>query len=289
MSLLAWIVLFTLLGGVLSVLAASVFLLLPVSLRTRVLPAMVSFAIGALLGAAFLAVLPHALAAPGVRDMHAITSTVLLGLLGFFLLEKLVLWRHCHTHECEAHGGVSVAEGTTAGMQEAGQRREQLPRTPGATEAHAHGHATASGYLILFGDGVHNFVDGVLIAAAFLTDVHLGVVTALAVAAHEIPQEVGDFAILLHSGFSRGKALLYNVLASLTTVVGGVLAYFSLGVAQAALPYVLAVAASSFIYIAVADLIPGLHKRLEPRVTLEQVLLIGAGVLTIYFAHTALH
>jgi len=336
MSLLAWIVLFTLLGGVLSVLAASVFLLLPESLRTRVLPAMVSFAIGALLGAAFLAVLPHALAAPGVRDMHAITSTVLLGLLGFFLLEKLVLWRHCHAHECEAHGSASVeggrtpgateahgsasvpyrdvpmpraqdaqdaqerlAGGTTAGMQEVGQRREQLPRTPGAAEAQSatgvyspeavHGHANASGYLILFGDGVHNFVDGVLIAAAFLTDVHLGVVTALAVAAHEIPQEVGDFAILLHSGFSRGKALFYNVLASLTTVVGGVLAYFSLGVAQAALPYVLAIAASSFIYIAVADLIPGLHKRLEPRATLEQVLLIGAGVLTIFFTHAALH
>ena len=283
MSLLVWIILFTLLGGVLSVLAASVFLLLPEPQRTRVLPAMVSFAIGALLGAAFLAVLPHALAAPGVRDMHAITGTVLLGLLGFFLLEKLVLWRHCHAHECEAHGSASVAEGTTPGATEA----------HGAAEVHSpaavHGHATASGYLILFGDGVHNFVDGVLIAAAFLTDVHLGVVTALAVAAHEIPQEVGDFAILLHSGFTRGKALFYNVLASLTTVLGGVLAYFSLGIAQAALPYVLAVAASSFIYIAVADLIPGLHKRLEPRVTLEQVLLIGAGVLTIYFAHAALH
>jgi zinc and cadmium transporter len=277
MSLLVWIILFTLLGGVLSVLAAAVFLLLPALLRTRLLPAMVSFAIGALLGAAFLAVLPHALAAPGVRDMHAITTTVLLGLLGFFLLEKLVLWRHCHANECEAHGGVSVAE----------------DRTPGATERHspdpAHSRASASGYLILFGDGVHNFVDGVLIAAAFLTDMHLGVVTALAVAAHEIPQEVGDFAILLHSGFTRGKALFYNVLSSLTTVVGGVLAYFSLGVAQATLPYVLAVAASSFIYIAVADLIPGLHKRLEPRVTLEQVLLIGAGVLTIYFTHAALH
>jgi zinc and cadmium transporter len=285
MTLLAWIVLFTLLGGVLSVLAAALFLLLPESLRTRVLPAMVSFAIGALLGAAFLAVLPHALAAPGVRDMHTITSTVLLGLLGFFLLEKLVLWRHCHAHECEAHGSASVAGGRTPGATEA----HGGASVPGATDAHAHGHATASGYLILFGDGVHNFVDGVLIAAAFLTDVHLGVVTALAVAAHEIPQEVGDFAILLHSGFSRGKALLYNVLASLTTVVGGVLAYFSLGVAQAALPYVLAVAASSFIYIAVADLIPGLHKRLEPRVTLEQVLLIGTGVLTIYFAHAALH
>ena len=260
MSLLVWIVLFTLLGGVLSVLAAALFLLLPESKRTRALPAMVSFAIGALLGAAFLAVLPHALAAPGLRDMHAITSTVLLGLLGFFLLEKLVLWRHCHIHECETHAPDPV-----------------------------HSRASASGYLILFGDGVHNFVDGVLIAAAFMTDVHLGVVTALAVAAHEIPQEVGDFAILLHSGFSRSKALLYNVLASLTTVVGGVLAYFSLGMAQAALPYVLAVAASSFIYIAVADLIPGLHKRLEPRVTLEQVLLIGTGVLTIYFTHTVLH
>ena len=266
MSLLAWIVLFTLLGGVLSVLAAALFLLLPESQRTRVLPAMVSFAIGALLGAAFLAVLPHALAAPGVRDMHAITGTVLLGLLGFFLLEKLVLWRHCHTHECEAHGAIEAINPLAI-----------------------HGHATASGYLILFGDGVHNFVDGVLISAAFLTDVHLGIVTALAVAAHEIPQEVGDFAILLYSGFTRSKALFYNVLASLTTVLGGVLAYFSLGVAQAALPYVLAVAASSFIYIAVADLIPGLHKRLEPRVTLEQVLLIGAGVLTIYFAHAALH
>jgi zinc and cadmium transporter len=294
MTLLAWIILFTLLGGVLSVLAASVFLLLPESQRTRSLPAMVSFAIGALLGAAFLAVLPHALAAPGVRDMHAITSTVLLGLLGFFVLEKLVLWRHCHTHECEAHGSASVPYRDVP-MPRAQDAQERLAggRTPGATETHApdpvRSRASASGYLILFGDGVHNFVDGVLIAAAFLTDVHLGVVTALAVAAHEIPQEVGDFAILLHSGFSRGKALLYNVLASLTTVVGGVLAYFSLGVAQAALPYVLAVAASSFIYIAVADLIPGLHKRLEPRVTLEQVLLIGTGVLTIYFTHAALH
>ena len=282
MSLLSWIILFTLLGGVLSVLAASLFLLLPKVQRTRALPAMVSFAIGALLGAAFLAVLPHALAAPGVRDMHAITGTVLAGLLGFFLLEKLVLWRHCHSHECEIHGSTSVAGG----------------RMPGATEVHgtetrvSHptaSNASAAGYLVLFGDGVHNFVDGILIAAAFLTDVHLGVVTAVAVAAHEIPQEVGDFAILLHSGFSRSKALLYNVLSSLTTVVGGILAYFSLGMAQAALPYVLAVAASSFIYIAVADLIPGLHKRLEPRATLEQIVLIGIGVTTIYFAHAALH
>jgi zinc and cadmium transporter len=158
---------------------------------------------------------------------------------------------------------------------------------------HAHDltqqRASAAGYLIVIGDGVHNFVDGVLIAAAFLTDLHLGIVTAVAVAAHEIPQEVGDFAILLHSGFSRAKALFYNVLSSLTTVIGGTLAYFSLGFAQTALPYVLAVAASSFIYIAVADLIPGLHKRLEPMVTLQQVVLIAAGVSFIYFTHALLH
>jgi len=113
--------------------------------------------------------------------------------------------------------------------------------------------------------------------------------TVIALLPVRFGQEVGDFAILLHSGFSRARALAYNVLASLTTVVGGVLAYFSLSLAQQALPYVLAVAASSFIYIAVADLIPGLHKRLEPRATFEQVMLIVAGVLTIYITHQSLH
>lgn len=260
MTLLAWIILFTLFGGVLSVMAAALFLTLSEKIRTRLLPAMVSFAIGALLGAALLAVLPHALEAAGPHDAHAITATVLAGLLIFFLLEKFVLWRHCHKDDCETHA-------------------------PG----HSDRQAQAAGYLILFGDGVHNFVDGVLIAAAFITDTHLGIVTSLAVAAHEIPQEVGDFAILLHSGFSRGRALLFNVLSSLTTVAGGLLAYLSLNLAQAAVPYVLAVAASSFLYIAVADLIPGLHKRLEPRATLEQMLLIGSGVLVIYAAQAALH
>ena len=264
MSTLTLIIIFSLIGGALSVVAAASYLIVPDRIRTKSLPHMVSFAIGALLGAAFLALLPHALTQPGVTDVHKITGTVLAGILGFFMLEKMVLWRHCHTHECEVHGTDDSSHATAS-------------------------DPSAAGYLVLFGDGVHNFVDGVLIAAAFLTDVHLGVVTAVAVAAHEIPQEIGDFAILLHSGFSRSKALLYNVLSSLTTVVGGILAYFSLGMAQAALPYVLAVAASSFIYIAVADLIPGLHKRLEPRATLEQIILIGIGVTTIYFTHAALH
>ncbi len=260
MNLLTWIILFSLLGGVLSVLAASAFLMVPEALRSRAMPHLVSFAVGALLGAAFLGLLPHALAGHGVTDFHNITLAVLLGLLGFFVLEKMVLWRHCHADHCEAH----------------------VPE-------HKHDHGHAAGTLILIGDGIHNFVDGVLIAAAFMTDIHLGVVTSLAVAAHEIPQEVGDFAVLLHSGFSRRKAFLYNMLASLTTVLGALLGYYSLAGVEPILPYVLAVAASSFIYIAVADLIPGLHKRLQPIATLQQAVLIAAGVMVIYVVHSTLH
>jgi len=257
-SLLAWIVVFSLVGGVLSVLAAALFLAFSERLRTRALPHLVSFATGALLGAAFLALLPHAVAAPGV-EVHQVLGTVLAGVLVFFVLERLVLWRHCHQDACEVHGA------------------EEPGRRPSA------------GTLVLFGDGLHNFLDGILIGAAFLTDVHLGVVTALAVAAHEIPQEVGDFAVLLHSGYSRAEALWFNVLSSLTTVVGGVLAWMAFGWLQAALPYVLAVAAASFIYVAVADLIPDLHKRVDRRALVEQLALIIAGVVVIYFAHGTLH
>ncbi len=274
MPLLIWIVLFTLLGGVLSVVAASIFLALPEKWRTRVIPHAISFAIGALLGAAFLALLPHALA--GGYDPHKIMLAVLLGVLGFFLLEKLVLWRHCHGSSCPA-----VAH-DNAHQFDLGHAHHDHGNE------HHHGR-NASGILILVGDSIHNFVDGVLIAAAFLTDLHLGVVTALAVAAHEIPQEVGDFAVLLHSGFRRGKAFLYNILSSLTTVLGGVLAYYGLAGTQQYLPFVLAIAASSFIYIAVADLIPGLHKRLDIRGSLQQITLIGAGVALIFLAHSTLH
>jgi len=260
MSLLSWILLFSLLGGALSVIAAAVFLLLPEALRTRLLPHAVSFAIGALLGAALLGLLPHALESFGGNDFHSITGTLLLGLFGFFLLEKLVLWRHCHHEQCEVH----------------------------VPENDDH-HHPAAGTLILIGDGLHNFIDGILIAAAFLTDLHLGIVTSLAVAAHEIPQEVGDFAVLLHSGFSTKKAFVFNLLSSLTTIIGALLAYYSFKDLEPVLPYVLAVAAASFIYIAVADLIPGLHKRVEFSATVKQMLLIGAGVGLIYLTHATLH
>ncbi len=260
MSLLSWIIIFSLLGGLLSVMVAASFLLLPAHLRKTLVPHLVSFAIGSLLGAAFLGLLPHALAGPEVEDFHNIFLAVLLGLLSFFLLEKLVLWRHCHSDHCEAHA---------------------------PHDEHKANEAT--GWMILVGDGMHNLVDGVLIAAAFMTDIHLGIVTALAIAAHEIPQEVGDFVVLLHSGFSRRKALLFNVLSSLATIVGALLAYWSLGDMQHLLPYVLAVAASSFIYIAVADLIPGLHKRAEASATVQQIILIAAGVSLIYVTHSTLH
>jgi len=200
-------------------------------------------------------------------DPHDIGLTLLLGLLSFFLLEKLVLWRHCHIDHCDGH----------------------LPDTV----EHSHGHSGknnhATGTLILVGDTIHNFVDGILIAAAFMTDIHLGIVTALAIAAHEIPQELGDFVILLHSGFKRSKALYYNIISSLGTVVGALLAYYSLADMQQFLPYILVIAASSFIYIAVADLIPGLHHKVKLSETLQQISLIAAGTLFIYITHSTLH
>ncbi len=264
MDTLFWIIAFTALGGVASVLAAAPLLLVSASAANRVLGPLVSFAIGALLGAALLALLPHAIEHPGVEDAHTILIAVLLGLVAFFVLEKMLIWRHCHHEECEVHG--HVHENTVARAQK---------------------RATAS--LILIGDGIHNLVDGVLIAAAFLTSIELGVVTGIAVIAHEIPQEIGDFVVLLNSGYSRARALAFNVLSSLTTVAGGVVAYFWLGAAESAVPYVLAVAAASFLYVAVADLIPGLHKRPEPSATVQQIVLIALGVAVIYIAHSAMH
>ena len=268
MSTISWIILFCLLGGVLSVLAAATFLVLPERVRERILPHLVSFAIGALLGAAFLALLPHAVSA-GTVEVHQVSLAILIGLLTFFILEKLVLWRHCHHSECEVHAPEE--------MHEHHQHN------------HHHQGSKPAAHLVLLGDAVHNFVDGILIAAAFMTDVELGIVTALAVAAHEIPQEVGDFAILLHSGFSRKKALFFNILSSLTTVIGGVLAYWSLASMEHIIPYVLAIAASSFIYVAVADLIPGLHQKLDAKTSIQQISLIVLGVAVIYFAHSHLH
>jgi zinc and cadmium transporter len=256
---LTLIVVLTGLSGLVSALAAAFFLVLGDQRRTAILPHLVSFATGTLLGAAFLGLLPHALESAGPDGAHRIGMGLLLGILTFFLLEKFVLWRHCHDDPCEMH-----------------------------SPSHAARDA-ASARMILAGDSFHNVLDGVLVAAAVMTNVKLGIVTALAVAAHEIPQEVGDLAILLHGGYSRGRALALNLLTSLTSIVGGIVAYYALATAMQLLPYAIAFAASSFIYIAVADLIPGLHRRVDLRAGLEQVLFIGLGVAVVYFTHAQMH
>jgi zinc and cadmium transporter len=220
--------------------AAGLVLAVPESFRKPAVSSLVSYATGALLGAAFLALLPEALEhAPTAT----VTTAVLAGVLLFFVLEKLVLWRHCHDQGCEAH--------------------------------------RSSGVLIVLGDGLHNFADGVLIAAAFLTSVPLGVSTALATLTHELPQETGDFAILLESGYSRGQALLLNGLSAVATLVGTAAGYLWLDAARELVPIVLAVSAGSFIYIATADLIPGLHRQVRLAASVKQVALLVAGAATI--------
>ena len=245
----------SLVGGLISVGAAAAF---TVTLSPAMLSRLVSYAVGALLGAAFLEILPHALEASGNAERTG--ALVLGGVLLFFVLEKLVLWRHSHA-------------------MPAGHAHEHL---------HAHGHAHdsggRSGLLVMIGDSFHNFVDGLLIATAFMESVPLGLITAAAIIAHEIPQELGDFLVLLHSGYSRAKALAFNLLSSLATLVGALLAYFALSSLQEWVPSLLGLAAASMLYVAVADLIPGLHKRPELKATLQQVSLIGLGILSIWLA-----
>src|SRR5471032_2101036 len=255
MSVLSWIIVTSFVGGLLSVAAAAAFAL---KARAAHVPILISYAVGALLGAVFLDILPHAFEMSGNPEQTA--ATMLAGILLFFVLEKLVLWRHCHEEQCEAH--------------------EAQPAQ------HDHGR---SGLMIMVGDTFHNFVDGILIAAAFMADVKLGLVTAIAIVAHEIPQEVGDFLVLLHSGYSKRAALLFNAASSLAMLVGGVIAYFALQSMQQSIPTLLALAAASMLYVAVADLIPGLHRRPEIQASLQQVGLICAGVGTIWGVGAWLH
>jgi zinc and cadmium transporter len=229
----------SLLGGLGGLFVASGILLVKDSARTRIIPWLVSYAVGALLGVSMLALLPETLDTLPASNVFA---TLLAGVLLFFVLEKLVLWRHCHTHDCEVHDG--------------------------------------SVFPVVVGDAFHNFVDGAVIAAAVMTDVRLGVTTAIAVAAHEIPQEVGDFAILLNAGYSRGRALMLNVLSAAASAVGAIAAFAAFDLMPRLLPYVLVLAAASFLYVAMADLIPGLHRGRTDAGSLRQVLLIGAGVAT---------
>jgi zinc and cadmium transporter len=219
----------------------------------------------------------------------------------FFVIEKLVLWWHTHANgNGHAH---SDSQDHAHGHDHGHAHGHDHDHAHGHDRGHAHGHdhgdahgrdgdsgrAAASGVLVIIGDSIHNALDGVLIAAAFLTSFPLGLVTTFAVAAHEIPHRVGDFAILVHSGMSRGKALVMNMATGLTSIIGGVAAYFGLQRAIGALPYALALAAAGFLYIAVAGLIPGLHRRADPRTSLAQVILMGLGVGTIAWAESLAH
>lgn len=253
MSTLAVIVLATAAGSIASLVLAA---LLAFSARPSWVPVLVSYAIGALLGASLLEVLPEAVEMGG--DVVTVAQSVLAGILLFFLLEKLVLWRHCHEEVCEAHGGGH-------------------DHNPG----HDHGR---SGLMITVGDTFHNFVDGVIIAGAFLADFRLGIVTSLAIVAHEIPQEIGDFMILLHSGYTRTKALLLNFLTGVSMVAGGLVGYFALQAMDGWTPVLLGLAGASMLYVAMSDLIPGLHKRAEIGATLQQVGLIALGIGSVAWA-----
>ena len=243
------ILLVTGLAGVVSITAAAVF---SFTLLSKVVERMVSLSVGIMLSTSLLHALPEAFESGA--DPHTLFGTLLGGLLAFFVLEKVALLRHSHHHEGDGHH-------------------------------HAHGHdakqAGRAGWMILIGDGLHNFTDGILIAAAFLSDPNLGIVTAVAIIAHEIPQEIGDFIVLLNAGFSRLRAYVFNLLCSLLAVAGGILGYATLDRASGLIPYVLVFASSGFIYIAVSDLMPQMQRRATVRESIPQLLLIGLGVVIV--------
>ncbi|MDH5717248.1 MAG: ZIP family metal transporter [Spirochaetia bacterium] len=245
---LFYIILSTLIGGIGSIAAAGLILLFPFEKRKQILPWLISYATGALLGAAFLGLLPEAMEK---ISSGKILAAVLVGIFLFFILEKLIIWRHCHEDECDHHN--------------------------------------RAGVLIMIGDSLHNFIDGIVIAMAFITSVPLGIASSLAVISHEIPQEIGDFAILLESGYSKSKALLFNALSSLGTLAGGILGYYFLSEISEYIPFFMAVAAASFIYVAAADLFPSLHKYTKLSHTIYQLVFIAAGISSILLIRNLSH
>ena len=231
----------SILGSLGGVIVASSFLLLGEKLRVRLVPWLISYAVGTLVGVALVALVPEAL---GELPARPAMLTMAAGILTFFVLEKAVIWRHCHDDET------------------------------------CHVHNTAAS-LVIVGDAFHTFVDGVVIAAAVVTSIPLGLTTALAVAAHEIPQEVGDVAILLRAGYSRLRAFTLNLLSGIGGILGAVGMLTASKSIPEALPYVLAFAAGNFLYIAMSDLIPDLHRGSLTGNPFRQLVLIGAGILTI--------
>jgi zinc and cadmium transporter len=252
--LLLWILGFTLVGAFLSTAAGGAYLLMPSHWREKTVAHLISLATGTLLAVAFMDLLPEALEHAGDAAGHQIFATVLAGILVFFVLEKTLIWRHAH--QVDSHG-----------------------------HAHHHHGMRNAGALVMVGDTFHNFLDGVLLTATFVADPALGVVTGMAIIAHEIPQEVGDFAIMLEGGYSRWQTFGLNAVSSLAMVGGALLAWWQLPLLTGHLGYVLAFTAASFIYIAIADLIPSLHQGVTPRETFAQIFWMATGVLFVMAVH----
>jgi zinc and cadmium transporter len=270
---LTYIIIAALFGGIISITLAAT---IAWRIQPKLVPLFVSYAVGAMLGVVFLDLLPHIF--ESTTNYHTVAGWILGGILGFFALEKMVLWRHNHDHGAEFAALVDKPI------------EPQLPHAPHASHAHHQDEkgTKSTAWMVIIGDGFHNFTDGLAIAAAFVADTQLGIVTAIAIIAHELPQELGDFLVLMHSGFTKRQALFWNMVSSLATLVGAVLAYFLLQAMESYAYIFLCLAAASMIYVAIADLIPGLHRRTSLKDSLAQFLLIGLGVGSIMLVHVVI-
>ncbi|MFX0085252.1 MAG: ZIP family metal transporter [Candidatus Hodarchaeota archaeon] len=238
--IILWIIGFCLIGSVGAIITASIFLLIQERKQKIIIPCLLSYASGTLITTALLGLIPHAFE---YSNPTTILFTILLGIIFFFLLEKLIIWRHCHETECEMHGTV--------------------------------------GTMIIIGDAFHNAIDGATIAVGFLISIPVGIITTISVIAHEIPQEAGDFAILIHDKYSKRKALILNTVSSLTTVPTAILTYYTLDIVNVAIPYIMGISAASFLYIALTDLYPELHKSSGFWVEFGQFFMMTLGIGTI--------
>ena len=243
--MLIWVIIFSILGSIGAILAAALFILLGEKVQEKLIPSLLSFATGTLLSAALLGLIPNAIEIAG--EPHLVTPIILGGILFFFFLEKFIIWRDCDYKECEVHG------------------------------------THASGPVILIGDAFHNFTDGIVIASAFLTNFYVGLGVSITIIIHEIPQETGDFGILLHNGMSKKKALLYNMLSSATTIPSAIISYFVLDIFHDIIPAFLAISAASFLYIALTDIYPELHSKVSIKEELRELIMMMLGSITIIF------
>ena len=242
-----WILLVTVINGLIALLGAIIFLSLSKKSH-KVLIYFVSFTTGALLGGALLHFIPEA-----VEELSLVKTTILTlaGFVIFFLLETYLHWHHCHNHECNEH--------------------------------HNHSKEKPYTHLLIYGDSVHNFIDGVIIAGSFIISIPLGIITSILIMAHELPQEISDFGVLIYGGFTKRKALVYNFLSQLTSVLGGILGYFFIGVRDQAV-YLLPIAAGGFLHIAISDLIPEIFKEKDPLKRITNMLIIVAGIIVLLSA-----